>query len=469
MNKLGSEQGERIMSSDFMNMNRRGFMRSTALLGATAFGSSFVNMPFAYAQDFKPTSDETVYFRGWQFRTDVVQSNVDAYNKAFSGKVNYATVTGDYPAVMEKALIANEQLDVLYANPSSAVRYSGGGWVLPASELPNGQEIMDGMYPNIREAWSVDGKLLGLSYFVTTRGALHVFTKPFLEAGFTEDQLPTTWDALYETVYALQEKGVATPILPHWFGEYFGISWGFVFEVMNRGGEVADPATHEPKLTLDGPAGKTLEAWKKLWKSGLVPEEVFSYNEAGYIDAFRSGRYVFSPQQLYDLKTFNDKAQSGDVAGHVSLLSGKDQSWGLIDSALYVMTARKGRSDALTDDVKKFVSWYGYKDENGKYAVAERWLKENMLFSAYKDVMESEEARSAVSSSLMRPEDYDRVLEVYAKTPYPKGIWNVVWSEEFNFWLREKLFAFLQQDLEAESVIEEANTKIKELNERYKI
>lgn len=460
------------MNSEFPHMNRRGFLRSAALLGATALGSNFVQMPFAQAQavDFKPTSGEPVYFRGWQFRTDVVQNNVDTYNKAFDGKVDYATVTGDYPAVMEKALIAGEQLDVLYANPSSAQRYHGAGWVLPASELPNSQEITDGMYPNIREAWSsADGKLLGLSYFVTTRGAVHVFTKPYLAAGYTEEQLPTNWDALYDMVYALKEKGVATPFLPHWFAEWFGISWGFAFEVMNRGGQVADPVTHKPMLTLDGPAGKTLAAWKKLWKSGLVPEEVFSYNEAGYIDAFRSGRYIFSPQQLYDLKTFNDKSQSGDVAGHVTLLPGKDQSWGLIDSALYVMAARKGRSDASTDDVKKFVNWYGYKDENGKYAVASRWLKENMLFSAYKGVMESEEARSAVATSLMRPEDYDRVLEVYAKTPYPKGIWNVVWSEEFNFWLREKLFAFLQQDLDAESVINEANAKIEELNARYKI
>ena len=457
------------MSSDFLNMSRRSFLRTSALLSATAMTSSFASAAFAQSVDFKPTSGETVYFRGWQFRTDVVQQNVDLYNKTFGGKVDYATVTGDYPAVMEKALIANENLDVLYANPSSAVRYNGGGWVLPASELPNGEEIANGLYPNIRDAWSVDGKLLGLSYFVSTRGCLEVFTKPFLAAGFTEEQLPTTWDELYDMVYVLKDKGVATPFLPHWFGEYFGISWGFVFEVMNRGGEVADAKTHEPKLTVDGPAGKTLAAWKKLWKSGLVPEEVFSYNEAGYIDAFRSGRYVFSPQQIYDLKTFNDKAQSGDVAGHVTLLSGKNQSWGLIDSALYVMTARKGRSEALTDDVKKFVNWYGYKDQDGKFFVADRWLKENMLFSGYKEVMESPQAREAVSSSLMRPEDYDRVLEVYSKTPFPKGIWNVVWSEEFNFWLREKLFAFLQQDLEAEAVINEANEKIVELNKRYKI
>ena len=109
------------------------------------------------AADFKPTSGETVYFRGWQFRTDVVQGNVDTYNKTFDGHVDYATVTGDYPAVMEKTLIANDKLDVLYANPASAVRYMGGKWLLPASELPNGQEIADGMYQNIRDAWSVNG------------------------------------------------------------------------------------------------------------------------------------------------------------------------------------------------------------------------------------------------------------------------------------------------------------------------
>jgi multiple sugar transport system substrate-binding protein len=34
--------------------------------------------------------------------TDVVQGNVDTYNKTFDGHVDYATVTGDYPAVMER-------------------------------------------------------------------------------------------------------------------------------------------------------------------------------------------------------------------------------------------------------------------------------------------------------------------------------------------------------------------------------
>ncbi len=465
---IGPKEGQGTMDDTFNNISRRGFIggMGVALLGTTALSTGMITA--AWAQDYAASSGETVYFRGWQFRTDVVQGNVDLYNSKHGGKVDYATVTGDYPALMEKQLIANSELDVLYANPSSAVRYQGGGWVMPASELPNGQEIADAMYPNIRDAWSKDGNLLGLSYFVSVRGTLLCNLKAYEAAGKDPAALPKTWDELYDTVHELAAAGVQTPFLPHWFGEYFGISWGFVLEVMNRGGHVADPETHQPALTVDGPAGATLNAWKKLWKAGLVPEEVLAYNEAGYIDAFRSGRYVFSPQQIYDIKTFNDASQSGDVAGHVTLLPATEQSWGLIDSAMYLMTNRN-RSEALTDDVKKFVTWYGYKDENGEFAVANRWLKENMLFSAYRPVMESDAAREAIVSSLARPEDYDTVLDVYAKTPYPKGIWNVVWSEEFNFWLREKLFAFLQQDLSVESVIEEANAQITALNERYGI
>lgn len=458
------------MDQPFNTLNRRQFMGRTGatILGTTALASGLMATA-ARAQDFAATSGEPVYFRGWQFRTDVVQGNVDRYNSTHGGMVDYATVTGDYPQLMEQAMIANNPLDVLYANPSSAVRYAGGGWVMPAADLPNIDEITEAMYPNIREAWSHDGKLLGLSYFVSVRGTLLVNLKGYEAGGLDPAVLPRTWDELYEAIYKLAEAGHATPFLPHWFSEWFGISWGFAFEVMNRGGQVADPETHQPMMTVDGPAGATLTAWKQLWKSGLVPEEVLSYNEAGYIDAYRSGRYVFSPQQVYDIKTFNDPAQSGDVAGDISLLPGTEQSWGLIDLAMYLMTNRN-RSEALTEDVKKFTSWYGFKDETGEFAVANRWLVENMLFSAYRPVMESDLARDSITSSLARPEDYETVLEVYSKTPYPKGIWNVVWSEEeFNSWLREKLFAFLQDDLSVESVIEEANAQIDMLNGRYGI
>ena len=104
-------------------------------------------------------SGETVFFRGWQYKTDIVQNNVDRYNAEQAGNVDYATVTGDYPAIMEQNLMAGAELDVLYANPSQAGRYFDGGWIMPAETLPNIDAIKADMYPNILDAWSYKGQL----------------------------------------------------------------------------------------------------------------------------------------------------------------------------------------------------------------------------------------------------------------------------------------------------------------------
>ena len=72
------------------------------------------------------------FLGGWQYRTDIVQSNIDRYNNEMGGNVDYATVTGDYPAIMEQNLMSGGDLDIFYANPSQASRYFDGGWVKPA-------------------------------------------------------------------------------------------------------------------------------------------------------------------------------------------------------------------------------------------------------------------------------------------------------------------------------------------------
>ena len=53
-------------------------------------------MIYVHASELAAESGEDVFFRGWQYRTDIVQSNIDRYNNEMGGNVDYATVTGDY-------------------------------------------------------------------------------------------------------------------------------------------------------------------------------------------------------------------------------------------------------------------------------------------------------------------------------------------------------------------------------------
>ena len=90
-----------------------------------------------------------------------------------------------------------------------------------------------------------------------------------------------------------------------------------------------------------------------------------------------------------------------------------------------------------------------------------------MLFSGYKSVMESAATAERMKGALAREQDIDAVLGVYAATPYPKGIWNVVWSEEFNSWLRDELQEFLLRDGDIATMLTAINDRIDQLNSQY--
>jgi hypothetical protein len=271
----GREDSEMSDSNEngHAGLTRRAFMMSTAL---AAGALTLPPMALANEDEFAATSGEPVYFRGWQYKPDVVQDNVDKYNKLHSGKVDYQTVTGDYPALMEKSLISGDKLDMIYANPPTAVRFYEAGWIKPADDLLSGPAAIADMYDKVRDAWTYKGKVLGLSYFLSPRGIVCVNRQRQEELGIKDEELPKTWDEFYAHLDALGAKGVKDAFLPHWFNEFYGISWAFLWEVINRGGTTVDPKTHAPTVTVDNAAGKTLAAWKKLWKTGKVPEEVLS-------------------------------------------------------------------------------------------------------------------------------------------------------------------------------------------------
>ncbi|MDE2455917.1 MAG: extracellular solute-binding protein [Burkholderiales bacterium] len=420
----------------------------------------------AQGQSLAPIGTEPIYFRGWPFKPEVVTDNVNRYNRELHGHVDYATLThGDYPTLIEKSLIAHDKLDIIYANPPTAVRFLEAGWIQPADDVPAFKEAYADMYPNVREAWTYKGKMLGLSYFLSTRGMVMVNMKRQKELGLEKAE-PKNWDEFYAQLLELAKKGAKDVYLPHWFNEFYGISWAFLWETSNRGGKVIDPATFAPQLSADGPAGKTLAAWKSIFNAKIVPEEVLSYNEPSIVEGFGSGRYLYSTQAAYQMAVFNDPTKS-KIAGAVSFLPHRGQAWGLLDSALYLRTSRKRSSDG-DEDARRFQSWYGYKDQNGKIAVGQRWAENSMLFSAYKTVMNSPETEAAYKKNLSRPEDYNALLDLYAQSLQPE-VWKTVWAEEFNAFLRQRLGEFLLKNQPVADVIGAMNNKINELNRKYKM
>ncbi|GAI80763.1 unnamed protein product, partial [marine sediment metagenome] len=202
-------------------------------------------------QGLAAVTDEPVVMRGWEYFVSVVEDNVKTYNAEMDGNVDYATVFGDYASIMEMKLVGGEPLDFVYAHLGMAVRYYEGGWILSPDELPNIDAIKADMYPNILEAYTYEGKLLGLCYYASVEAMPLVNLKAFNALGYTEADYPATWDELYDQLYEFREKGAEYPFLPWWLIDWFGIPWAFYGEVENRGGHVVDPETHASMVTVD--------------------------------------------------------------------------------------------------------------------------------------------------------------------------------------------------------------------------
>lgn len=414
-----------------------------------------------------PTTDETVHFIGWQYKTHIVQELVDQYNNELGGHVEYTVVTGNYPSIMETKLIAKAPIDVFFGNASQACRFYEAGWTMSPESMPNIERIKADMYAKYIGAYSYKGKLVGLSRNACNRGLIHVNLKKLPEAGLTEADFPANWDELYDQLYVIREKGTKYPYLPHWFNEWYGISWSYVAETLNRGTQIADPETHKPLVTVDGPAGDTLRAWKRIWNDGLIPEEVLGYLEADHLGAWGSGEYVYSQQTSYDLKRFNDPRYSR-FAGSCTLLPYQGQSWGFHDPTL-ILISNRPRSADYTRDVIAFASWYAYRDHEDEFRVKEKWIEESNIFSSFKPVMENPKTKTLMEEFLARPQDYETAIEVWLQTPIARGFYNVVWAPEFNTWLKETLQKFLLDDKPVDETINAMRDKIDEFNTLYGI
>jgi len=471
-------------------IDRREFLKRAAAAGAaTPLIISYLNSPEradaapkrhfsltrAFAQEgakLQPPgpdvdTSEPLIFRGWNYRPEVVQDNTNRFNQAFKENVDYQTITGDYIAIMENFHIANQPLDMAYANPATLYRWSIPGWVHDYERWWSVDDARGEMYDGVRDSLSIKGKLYGLPYFVSIRGTIMANNAILSKAGITPDQYPKTWAELYDQCRQLKASGAVQgpPLLPHWFaaGVWFGVSWGYLFECLNTGAVLFDE-NNQP--VFDDKTLAILVEWRKLMEEGIVPEGVFTMGEADYIDAFAKGTYAYSPQQIYDLKVFNDPARS-QIAGQVAPVPVNGQPWGLIDEGIYSVPNRNDSDEKLA---RKFrlAGWFGYRDHENQLYVAKRWAIEAALNSGYKAILEDPEVIEAYKSWLPDPAMLDTLNGILNAGQFPKA-WQTFWWEEWN----ATAMTELPKAILGQAPVEEVHANLKKLAEelvdRYKM
>lgn len=412
-------------------------------------------------------TSEALVFRGWNYRPEVVQDNTTKFNEQYSENVDYQTITGDYIAIMENFHIANQPLDMAYANPATLARWQLPGWVNDYEAWWDLDNARGEMYEGVLQSLTIGDKLYGLPYFVSIRGTLAANMAILDKAEITPDQFPKTWDELYTQLRQLKADGVVdVPFLPHWFasGVWFGISWGYLLECLNRGAVLFDdnnqPVFDEKTLAI-------LQEWRTLLEEGIVPENVFTMGEADWIDAFATGKYAYSPQQIYDLKVFNDPAKS-QVAGQVVPVPVVEQPWGIIDEGIYTVPKRANDTEEKLARKYRLAGFFGYRDqvEGGELYVAKRWAIEAALNSGYTAILQDPEVIEAYNQWLPNPELLPALEGIVNAGTFPK-VWQTFWWEEWNAQAMSELPKAVLGQTPVEEVHAALKTLAEELVTRY--
>jgi multiple sugar transport system substrate-binding protein len=407
-------------------------------------------------------TSQALVFRGWNYLPEIVQDNTNKFNEKYSENVDYQTITGDYPSIMENFHIANQPLDMAYANPATVARWQLPGWIHDYEAWWDVDDARGELYEGVRQSLTIGDKLYGLPYFVSIRGTLAANMAVLDKAGITAADFPKTWDDLYAQLRQLKADGVTDgpPFLPHWFasGVWFGISWGYLLECLNRGAVLFDdsnaPVFDEKTLAI-------LQEWRTLLEEEIVPESVFTMGEADWIDAFSTGKYAYSPQQIYDLKVFNDPAKS-QVAGQVVPVPVVDQPWGIIDEGIYTVPKRDYDTDEMLARKYRLAGFFGYRDdtEGGELYVAKRWAIEAALNSGYTAILQDPEVIEAYNQWLPDPELLPAIESVVNAGTFPK-VWQTFWWEEWN----AQAMSELPKAVLGQTPVEEVHAALKTLAE----
>ncbi|MCW2846619.1 MAG: extracellular solute-binding protein [Marmoricola sp.] len=409
----------------------------------------------------------TMNMRIWGAYPEFVKERAREFTDSYGTKVDLGVVAGDYPSIIQTQLRQNQKLDLFYGLGHLPKGWNTAGWLHDYERFWNKDKAEAEMLPVVRDALTIDGKLIGLPYFAFVNGALFANKQVLATAGL--DSWPTTYDELYAQVRKVKKSGASdTPYLPSfWSAPYYGIPFGFVQEAMNRGMPMFGAGGKPEFDENSGGVVDMLGQWRDLYSENLVPKGVLTFQESDWIETFAAGGIAYSPQLQYDLRTFNDPAKSKS-AGQFVAVPQQGQKWGMMHMGIY-LTGNNGQSDEDLAQAYSMAEYFGYRDrKSGEFVVPTKWAAENNLTQGYAEVNNSPTVEKAVRAWLPDADEQWPILKDYMADPqYAKGLYHTDWALEWVSEASRQLPQAVNGDADIKKVVRTLREKAEKLIEEY--
>jgi multiple sugar transport system substrate-binding protein len=405
--------------------------------------------------------------RIWGAYPDFVTSEVAAFEKTYGARVDLGVIAGDYPSLMTNLLRQGTPLDMVYSLWHMPQAYAEANWIHDFERFWAKDAAAEEMLPAVRDALTINGKLVGLPYFAFVNGALFANTDVLRKADL-EGQYPKTYEELYAQVRLIKRRGASdTPYLPSfWSAPWFGIPFGFIQEALNRNIPLFGPGGR-PLFDEQSEVVDMLGQWRSLYREGLVPPGVLTFQESDWTEAFAKGGIAYSPQLQYDIKTFSDP-QTSQVAGKIVPVPQQGQKWGMLHVGAYLI-GNHGQDDATLAQAYGLAQHFGYRDQRtGRFDVPDAWAGNYYLTQGYSAVNNSPALAESVARWLPDPETNWPVLKDYLTDPQvATDLFHTTWGSVWMTYASRELPKAVNGDESPAAVVKKLRKKAESLIDEY--
>lgn len=174
-------------------------------------------------------------------------------------------------------------------------------------EIAPSQEALDTLYANFKEGMlelsQYGGEQVGLPYAISIM-PMYINMDLFRQAGLTEEDVPTTWDQVFEVAKVIEEKTDAIGVQIHNMED----AWGDQALVFSRGGQLLTADKQRCDFTNEG-AIAAISMWQDLYAKGyasaLSSSEIQSTFTSGNLAIYCTS--IMSVNTIVDYSDFEVK------------------------------------------------------------------------------------------------------------------------------------------------------------------
>src|SRR6185312_2850327 len=279
-----------------------------------------------------------------------------------------------YSPAIQTRLRGGDKLDLYYNFAYNSQKFIDQGWASKLNGLPDVDKLIGDMFESARARHvNVAGDIISVPYFSAVH-MLHYNEKMLTDAGIA--QVPSTLKEIYDASKKLQSGGLASPYVAYWVKEF--CEEYFHTYLLNEGVTAFDEKG-APVFADDPKTEGVFAWWQSMYQEGLAPKSVLTDDPGKESTLMAQGQAAFFVLHHYFLTSI--RAIGGPASNNV-------KSAPIGGSNFTLQIGEVLQMGNIADADEKAAAWslmkyYGWKDENGKFAVFNQWAKAAGLAAPY--------------------------------------------------------------------------------------